>query len=93
MKIVVTGATSFLGAASVKELLDRGHKVYALVRPGSLNRKALPKEQEGLIVLETELSQLDRIEEKTASCILDGTVPEVRTGRMQKYSRRMWRIP
>lgn len=64
MKIVVTGATSFLGAASVKELLDRGHKVYALVRPGSLNRKALPKEQEGLIVLETELSQLDRIEEK-----------------------------
>ena len=64
MKIVVTGATSFLGAASVKELLGRGHKVYALVRPGSLNRKALPKEQEGLIVLETELSQLDRIEEK-----------------------------
>ena len=51
MKIVGTGATGFLGASSVKELLDRVHKVYALVRPGSLNRKALPKEQEGLIVL------------------------------------------
>lgn len=61
MKIVVTGATSFLGAASVRELLARGHQVYAVVRPGSANRRALPESQEGLTVLELELSRLQEI--------------------------------
>ena len=61
MKIVVTGATSFLGAASVRELLARGHQVYAVVRPGSANRGALPESQEGLTVLELELSRLQEI--------------------------------
>ena len=36
MNIVVTGATSFLGAALCKELVSRGHQVYAVVRPGSI---------------------------------------------------------
>lgn len=35
MRIVVTGATSFVGAATVKELRNRGHEVIAVVRPGS----------------------------------------------------------
>ena len=39
MNIVVTGATSFLGAALCKELVSRGHQVYAVVRPGSSNRR------------------------------------------------------
>ena len=41
MNIVVTGATSFLGAALCKELVSRGHQVYAVVRPGSNNRQVL----------------------------------------------------
>lgn len=61
MKIVVTGATSFLGAASVRTLLAQGHQVYAVVRPGSANRGALPESQEGLTVLELELSRLHEI--------------------------------
>lgn len=43
MNIVVTGATSFLGAALCKELVSRGHQVYAVVRPGSSNRQVLEK--------------------------------------------------
>ncbi len=61
MKVVVTGATSFLGAAVVKRLLMLGHFVYAVIRPGSANRNALPEAAEGLTVLELELEQLDRI--------------------------------
>ncbi len=41
MNIVVTGATSFLGAALTKRLLSEGHQVYAVVRPGSKNLGAL----------------------------------------------------
>ena len=43
MNIVVTGATSFLGAALCKELVSREHQVYAVVRPGSNNRQVLEK--------------------------------------------------
>ncbi len=41
MNLVVTGATSFLGAALIRELLKEKHQVYAVVRPGSKNRAAL----------------------------------------------------
>lgn len=61
MKAVVTGATSFLGAALVKKLLTEGHTVYAAVRPGSKNRKALPDRAENLHILELELSRLEQI--------------------------------
>lgn len=37
MRIVVTGATSFIGTAVVKQLLEQRHEVYAVVRPGSSN--------------------------------------------------------
>lgn len=35
MKVVITGATGFIGAAVVAELATRGYEVHALVRPGS----------------------------------------------------------
>ena len=41
MNIVVTGATSFLGAALCKELVSRGHQVYAVV-PVSYTHLTLP---------------------------------------------------
>ncbi|MEW5420588.1 NAD(P)-dependent oxidoreductase [Amorphus sp. 3PC139-8] len=37
MKVALIGATGFVGAATLKELLDRGHQVIAVVRaPGKL---------------------------------------------------------
>ena len=41
MRIVVTGATSFIGLAVIEELLHGGHEVLAVVRPDSLGRKKL----------------------------------------------------
>lgn len=41
MRIVVTGATSFIGLAVTKELLGQGHDVFAVARPGSPGRERL----------------------------------------------------
>ena len=41
MRIVVTGATSFIGRAVVEELLDKRHQVFAAVRPDSAGRGEL----------------------------------------------------
>ena len=41
MKCFVTGATGFIGAHLVHELLARGHRVKALVRPGADERGLL----------------------------------------------------
>ncbi|MGP1348623.1 MAG: NAD-dependent epimerase/dehydratase family protein [Stomatobaculum sp.] len=43
MRILITGATSFVGAAVCRELLRRGNEVYALVRPNSGNTARLPQ--------------------------------------------------
>ncbi len=60
--VVVTGATSFLGAALIKEMVRRGYRVYGVARPGSSNRKVL----DGLPVkiIEMELGELDRIRDE-----------------------------
>lgn len=41
MNVIVTGATSFIGAAVVRRLLAQGDQVYAVVRPGSKNLRHL----------------------------------------------------
>lgn len=70
MNLVVTGATSFLGTALIRELLRQGHQIYAVVRPNSQNLAALTKtlaeadscgREHVLHILELELGQLDKI--------------------------------
>ncbi|MCI8838040.1 MAG: NAD-dependent epimerase/dehydratase family protein [Hungatella sp.] len=66
MNVVVTGSTSFLGAALIRKLLGRGCRVYAVVRPGSRNLAALTEAagKEGfgyLTIIELELEKLDNI--------------------------------
>ena len=40
MKVVLLGATGFVGSALLKEALDRGHKVTAIVRePEKLEKR------------------------------------------------------
>ena len=36
MKTLITGATGFVGAAVLRELLKKGHKVKALIRQSSV---------------------------------------------------------
>lgn len=67
MKIVATGATSFVGSGAVKALLECGHKVYAVLRKGSskadrlLINGAMP---ENLVILEEDLGSLERLAEQ-----------------------------
>lgn len=67
MKIVVTGATSFVGAGAVKELLFRGHEVYAVVRPNSSKRFRLAEDkivQKRLTILEEDLGTVQNLREQ-----------------------------
>ena len=67
MRIVITGATSFVGAATVRELLGRGHTVFAVVRPGSGKLDCITKENEQalangrLFVVENDLNEPERL--------------------------------
>ena len=70
MNIIMTGATSFVGAATVRELLRRGHTVTALARPASSklgtildgNEEALLSGR--LLVTEYDLSEPEQLLEK-----------------------------
>ena len=70
MNIIMTGATSFVGAATVRELLRRGHTVTALARPASSklgtildgNEEALLSGR--LLVTENDLSEPEQLLEK-----------------------------
>ena len=60
-KIVVTGATSMIGVATIEQAIKNNVEVLAIVRPNSKNLNRLPKS--GLIkVLECELDKLDTID-------------------------------
>lgn len=41
-RVIVTGATSFIGRHLVRQLLERNWEVYAVIRPESLKRELLP---------------------------------------------------
>lgn len=67
MKIVATGATSFVGSGAVKALLERGHKVYAVLRKGSSKADRLlinGSMPENLVILEEDLGSLERLAEQ-----------------------------
>lgn len=69
-RIVITGATGFLGSYLAKRFLAEGFKVYALVRPDSKNLETLFKkledlpQRENLQIVRCSLSQvMDIVEE------------------------------
>lgn len=57
----VSGATGFIGRALVEQLLKNGHRVLALVRPGSPRRALLP-DSPLLTVLSCSLSDMESFE-------------------------------
>lgn len=60
MNVIVTGAASFLGLAVLRQLLEHGHQVTAVVRPGSKNRAKL-LQHEGLAVLELDMKDIGHL--------------------------------
>ena len=72
MRIVITGATSFVGAAAIQELLENGHEVYAVVRPSSRKLETLTGQEAGknalregrLHIVENDLSAPELLTEK-----------------------------
>lgn len=93
MRIVITGATSFVGAAAIQELLENGHEVYAVVRPSSRKLETLTGQEAGknalreghLHIVENDLSVPELLTEKiqapaTPSVILAGADPEAGPG-------------
>lgn len=66
MNVVVTGATSFIGAETVRQLLEAGHSAVAVVRPASshlshLYEKLPEKAEDRLRVMELDLGEIDRL--------------------------------
>ena len=68
MRIVITGATSFLGAVTVRQLLEKGYRVDAVVRPGSSNMsnlyRQIPADSEQMLqIIELNLHDIAQITE------------------------------
>lgn len=63
LKVIITGATSFIGNYIVKEYLKNGHSVTAIVRPNSANINRLPSHP----LLKIVELDIDRIEEFSSS--------------------------
>ncbi len=62
-KVVVTGATGFIGVHLVRLLVNRGYSVICIVRPGSRNIAKLPK-NDNITVLPVEMSDYDKIQKE-----------------------------
>lgn len=61
MQILVTGATSIIGAPLVKQLVSQQHKVYAVIRPQSSNISRLSSviQESNLTLIESYLADID----------------------------------
>ncbi len=63
MKVAITGPTGAIGSELVRLLLDNGHEVIAVIRPGSKKRNNLP-ESDRLKIIESDISEYNSIEDQ-----------------------------
>lgn len=67
-RIIVTGATSMIGAALIKECIKKGIEVYAVIRASSGKKMRLP-ESEKLHMVDCSLEELEALPQKiTEKC-------------------------
>ncbi|MCC8127658.1 MAG: NAD(P)-dependent oxidoreductase [Clostridiales bacterium] len=79
MRVIVTGAASFIGSAVVRRLLNQGDFVCAIVRPASRNlpglmRKITEPEQDRIEIVEMDLHQIDHLPERIPAVCWDGWI-------------------
>lgn len=77
MRIVITGATGFIGSNLAKLFLEKGAEVFALVRPESSHLEALPKDEKLHMVscgLSNVMDCIGRSDRQMLSFILPGAV-------------------
>ena len=60
MNVLITGATSFVGAETARAFLGAGHSVFAPVRPSSRRLSFLP-EHESLVRLEADMGDIAKL--------------------------------
>ena len=65
MTTLITGANGFVGSALVRELLQQGHEVKALVRPGSDRRNL---EQLAVTLVEGDLTDTSSLQRAVSGC-------------------------
>lgn len=61
MNIIVTGATSFLGASVIKKLDRMGHSVFAIVRPNSKNIETMNGVSDRVHIIALQMEAFDDI--------------------------------
>lgn len=87
MRLVITGATSFVGGATVSEALRRGHQVIAVVRPDSKKLEIITKDNEQalvegrLLILENDISEPE---------MLPGKIREMLPGNFNVFCHFGW---
>lgn len=59
-RVIVTGATGFVGRNLIKKLLSLDYYVYAITRPNSLNKSKL-NDAENMKVIELDLNEIDKL--------------------------------
>ena len=70
MKIVLTGATAYIGKKLLSRLNEEGHKVYALVRESS-NTDEIKRDAEGIICCTPYLELYDKMKEIQPECYIN----------------------
>ncbi|MBR5790000.1 MAG: NAD(P)-dependent oxidoreductase, partial [Lachnospiraceae bacterium] len=60
MKVILTGGAGFLGYSVTIELVKQGHKIYAIVRPGSNHNERIAN-LPGVTLIEGDISANDYI--------------------------------
>lgn len=68
--VIITGGTSFLGTALLRELLRHGYECYAIVRRQSVGFAPEMMEHPGFHVIQGELSNPDKFEQRLPMCDL-----------------------
>ena len=68
-KIVITGATSFIGVHLIEEWIKDSCEIFAIVRPNSINISRIPKNKK-IHIIEKEMSKYDSLVDdiKEADC-------------------------